>query len=253
MNGKKENSHTILVEQYRKVSKTVNSSSGYKGLAIHALPGLHEFMLAQVLKHSQTGETALDLAAGTGAMSLRLIDSGYKVTATDYVPENFRLHDSVPFFASDLNNDFSQGREAQFDIVMASEIIEHLENPRHFARECFRLLKSGGKVFLSTPNVDCVASIISAMRTGTFQWFGNANYDRDGHITPLTQWQIDKCFTEAGFTFLWTGSYGDRDGWLKGSPRLLILSKLIDQLTTLKNELKNQIFVAVLEKPGAAA
>ena len=208
-------------------------------------------MLAQVLMHSQTGETALDLAAGTGAMSLRLIDSGYKVTATDYVPENFRLHDSVPFFASDLNNDFSQGREAQFDIVMASEIIEHLENPRHFARECFKLLKSGGKLFLSTTNVDSVASIVSAMRTGTFQWFGETNYDRDGHITPLTQWQVDKCFKEAGFTFLWAGSYGDRDGWLKGSPRLLLLSKLIDRLTTLKNELKNQIFVVILEKPGA--
>ena len=253
MNAKNDGSHTILVAQYRKASKTVNSSSGYKGLAIHALPGLHEFMLAQVSNHGQTEGTVLDLAAGTGAMSLRLTDFGYKVTATDYVPENFRLHDLVPFFATDLNNDFSQGREGQFDIIMASEIIEHLENPRHFARECFKLLKSGGKVILSTPNVDCVASIVSAMRTGTFQWFGEANYNRDGHITPLTQWQIDKCFKEAGFTFLWTGSYGDRDEWLKGSPRLLLLSKLINRLTTLKDDLKNQIFVAVLEKPSREA
>lgn len=253
MNEKKKGSHTILVDKYREASKTFTSSSGYKGLAIHALPGLHEFMLAQVLKHSQVGETVLDLAAGTGAMSLRLTDSGYKVTATDYVSENFRLHDSVPFFGTDLNDDFGQGREGQFDIIMASEIIEHLENPRHFARECFKLLKNGGKVFLSTPNVDCVASIVSVLRTGAFQWFNDVDYQREGHITPLTQWQIDKCFKEAGFTFLWTGSYGDRQGWLKGSPRLLILSKLIDRLTTLKNELKNQIFVAVLEKPGATA
>lgn len=253
MNAKKEGSHTILVDQYRKASETISSSAGYNGLAIHALPGLHEFMFAQVSNHSQGGETVLDLAAGTGAMSLRLADFGYKVTATDYVPENFRLHGSVPFFAADLNDDFSQGREGQFDIIMASEIIEHLENPRHFARECFKLLKSGDKLVLSTPNVDCVASIVSAMRTGTFQWFGEANYNRDGHITPLTQWQIDKCFKEAGFTFLWKGSYGDRDEWLKGSPRLLLLSKLIDRLTTLKEDLKNQIFVAVLEKPGSEA
>lgn len=253
MNAKKDGSHTILVDHYRKESNTVSSSSGYKGLAIHALPGLHEFMFAQVANHSQAGDSVLDLAAGTGAMSRRLIDFGYKVTATDYVSENFRLHDLVPFIATDLNNDFSPGREGEFDIILASEIIEHLENPRHFARECFKILKSGGKVILSTPNVDCVPSIVSAMRTGTFQWFGETNYKRDGHITPLTQWQIDKCFKEAGFTFLWTGSYGDRDGWLRGSPRLLLLSKLIDRMTTLRNDLKNQIFVAVIEKPDGEA
>ncbi len=248
MNLKNKGSHTILVDQYRKASKNIDSPSGYKGLAVHALPGLHEFMLAQVSKHSQAGKMVLDLAAGTGAMSLRLTDLGYQVTATDYVPENFRLHDSVPFFAIDLNNDFAQGYEGQFDIIMASEIIEHLENPRHFARECFKLLKDGGKLFLSTPNVDCAASIASVMRNGTFQWFSDADYARDGHITPITQWQINKCFKEAGFAFLWTGSYGDRRGSLRGSPRLLLLSKLIDRLSVLQDNLKNQIFVAVLEK-----
>jgi SAM-dependent methyltransferase len=249
MNVNQENSHTVLVDRYRKAAELSDSSAGYKGLAIHALPGLHEYLFAQVSKHRQSRGEVLDLAAGTGAMSLRLSDHGFQVTATDYVCENFRLHDSVPFFACDLNDDFSKGREGQFDMIMASEIIEHLENPRHFARQCFKLLRHGGKLVLSTPNVDCVASIVSTLRTGTFQWFGDVEYSRDGHITPLTQWQIDKCFTEAGFAFLWTGSYGDPYGKLRGSPRLLMLGRLISRLMALKESLSGQIFVAVLEKP----
>jgi SAM-dependent methyltransferase len=249
MDTKAKGSHTVLVDHYRKAAESEGSSSGYKGLTIHALPGLHEFTFSLMQMHCQVGAAVLDLAAGTGAMSLRLTDFGYKVTATDYVSENFRLHESIPFFMADLNDHFAQGREEQFDAIMASEIIEHLENPRHFARACFKLLKKGGKVILSTPNVDSVASIVSLMRTGSFQWFSDADYSQDGHISPLTQWQLGKCFKEAGFTFLWTGSYGDRTEWLKGSPRLVLLSKLIDKLTTLKEDLKNQIFVAVLEKP----
>ncbi len=242
------NTHTILVDQYRNASKTGNVASGYKGLSIHALGGLHEFVFSQIEIHCLPEGNVLDLAAGSGALSLRLTESGYKVTATDYVPENFRLHDSVPFFASDLNDDFSLGREGTFDTIVASEIIEHLENPRHFARQCYRLLRDGGKVVLSTPNIDCIASIVSFLRNGTFQWFSDLDYQRQGHITPLTQWQIHKCFLEAGFAIRWTGSYGNRDGHHEGSPRLLFLGKLLDRISVLKPQLKNQIFVAILEK-----
>jgi glycosyltransferase involved in cell wall biosynthesis len=62
------------------------------------------------------------------------------------------------------------------------------------------------------------------------------------------QWQIDKCFVEAGFNFLYKGSHGDRYDRLEGSPRLLLLAKLINLLSTLQDELKGQIFVAVCEK-----
>jgi 2-polyprenyl-3-methyl-5-hydroxy-6-metoxy-1,4-benzoquinol methylase len=240
--------HTLLVDEYRRAAKSEFANYSYKGLRIHALPGLHEFTFARVKEHVKMGATILDLAAGSGAMSKRLIDSGYNVIATDYVVENFRLHDSVPFFMADLNAGFSKGREQNFDAIVASEIIEHLENPRHFARECFKLLKPEGFLILSTPNVDCAASVAHFISDSTFQWFSDASYDLDGHITPLTQWQLDKCFKEAGFDAVWNGSFGDRHGLLRGSPRLLLLSKLIDKLMKRKNELRNQIFVSVMRR-----
>ncbi|WP_372987687.1 methyltransferase domain-containing protein [Marinobacter sp.] len=39
-----------------------------------------------------------------------------------------------------------------FDVIMAGELIEHLEDPISFLDECFKALKPGGRLILSTPN-----------------------------------------------------------------------------------------------------
>jgi len=135
--------HTVLVDRYHRAATTQANANSYKGHAIHALPGLHDFLADKVVGHCEQGSSVLDLAAGSGAMSLRLQDLGFKVTATDYVSENFKL-ESVPFIQADLNGNLASAYPHQFDAVVASEIIEHLENPRHFAREIFKLLKPGG-------------------------------------------------------------------------------------------------------------
>jgi SAM-dependent methyltransferase len=244
---------TVLVNQYRQAAIDGKvSTNSYKGLKIHALPGLHDFVGELAAKHLRPG-TLLDLAAGSGAMSLRMQDLGFQVTATDYVPENFRLHGSVPFTHGDLNEPFSKGYGEPFGNIIASEIIEHLENPRHFARECHRLLIPGGRMILTTPNVDSPASKASFLRSGRFAWFTEHDYREQGHITPLTQWQIGDCFREAGFSFVWRGSFGQEHSRLAGSPRLRWLAKLACALSSTEDGLSGEIFVAVLEKTGLGA
>jgi SAM-dependent methyltransferase len=239
---------TIQVDMYRAAS-LIESNQGYKGLRIHALPGLHEFVSDRFLSHVRVGASVLDLAAGSGAMTQRLLDKGYDVTATDYVSENFRLHGSVPFFQTDLNDYFSRGREAQYEAIIASEIIEHLENPRHFMRECFRLLRPEGVLVISTPNIDNAASLATFLRSGTFQWFSDKEYGRDGHLTPISQWQLGKCAKEAGFFEIETTSFGDQYGTVRGSPRLLGLSRLFQLLMRSPSRPNKQIYVAAYRRP----
>lgn len=43
--------------------------------------------------------------------------------------------------------------DATFDTILMSEVLEHLEEPEGALRECFRLLKPGGKILLSAPMV----------------------------------------------------------------------------------------------------
>lgn len=248
MGSKLDTEPTIIVNQYIAASISSAISQNYRGLAIHALPGLHEFVFSKFKDMVLPGSQVLELAAGSGAMSLRLHDNGFQVTATDYVSSNFRLQGDINFFQADLNGNFSDEREGIFDAIVAIEIIEHLENPRHFARQCFKLLKKNGKIILSTPNIDSAASIVSHICHGTYQWFSDADYSHDGHISPLTQWQIDKCFREAGFEFIYKGSFGDRYERFQNSPRLVLFSKLINQLSRLNDDLKGQIFVTGAKK-----
>jgi 2-polyprenyl-3-methyl-5-hydroxy-6-metoxy-1,4-benzoquinol methylase len=53
---------------------------------------LHDFVGIKALEYFEAAATLLDLAAGTGAMSLRMQDLGFDVRATDYVSENFKVN-----------------------------------------------------------------------------------------------------------------------------------------------------------------
>src|SRR5437660_5497610 len=99
---KEERVATIIVDRYRAAATRPANTNSYKGLAIHALPGLHDFIAEKALEFFSSGARVLDLAAGSGAMCLRLKDLGFEVSATDYVSENFKA--SIPFVRSDLND-----------------------------------------------------------------------------------------------------------------------------------------------------
>jgi ubiquinone/menaquinone biosynthesis C-methylase UbiE len=45
-----------------------------------------------------------------------------------------------------------------FDVIFSGEVIEHMTDPSHLFEESYRLLKSGGKLVISTPHEDKIRS-----------------------------------------------------------------------------------------------
>jgi SAM-dependent methyltransferase len=45
-----------------------------------------------------------------------------------------------------------------FDVIFLGDIIEHVPSPHALLKECARVLKSGGVMVISTPNLDCLWS-----------------------------------------------------------------------------------------------
>jgi len=91
----------------------------------------------------------LDVPAGEGALAGRLIDAGFEVRCCDLYPEIFRL-DGVDIHQGNLDAELPFGDQS-FDYVTCLEGLEHIENPQQAMREFARVLKPGGKLFVSTP------------------------------------------------------------------------------------------------------
>ena len=238
-------------EGYATNPKATGESNEYRGLQIRAWPGLHDDIAAEAVKRVPAGGRVLDLAAGSGAMSLRLADLGFDVTASDLVGESFRLHGQIPFVAADLNGSFAAPFAGQFDAVMAVELIEHLENPWHLLRQCFAVLKPGGHLFVTTPNINNAASIAILARFGHHSQFSVGDYERIGHITPVSYIQLRLAGREAGFEVTAMRTFAEQFGQARGQPKLLLFSRLIAAVTIQEKWLAGSVLVGIFRKPAA--
>jgi 2-polyprenyl-3-methyl-5-hydroxy-6-metoxy-1,4-benzoquinol methylase len=140
----------------------------------------------------------LDFGAGTGHLAQRLVESGRfeTVDAADIVDYGAEPAVGVHWIFSDLNERLPVA-EGTYDLVVAAEVIEHLENPRFLAREWFRILRPGGVVLVSTPNNESWRSLISLLARGHYTAFTGDNYP--AHINAFLRKDLERILTEAGF------------------------------------------------------
>jgi 2-polyprenyl-3-methyl-5-hydroxy-6-metoxy-1,4-benzoquinol methylase len=161
-------------------------------------PGLHQHVMPLLLRIAPPPATVLDLGAGTGAWAERLVEYGYLATAVERDRSSFAAA-VVPVTEADLNTNFSRLLPGRFDVITAIEVIEHLENPRQFLRECAALLIDGGRVIVTTPNVESATGRLRFMFTGELRHFGRDTRFSDGtHITPIHTLMFERIAADAG-------------------------------------------------------
>ena len=136
----------------------------------------------------------LELCPGEGELTRTLLEYGYqRIEALDINPENFKVK-AVKCHSGNLNEALPFENE-KFDLVLAVEGIEHLEDQYHFAKECHRVLKNGGGVIITTPNIVGFGSRIKFLFTGFYSLCTRpaSEFKKDWvkeHIAPLTFWQL---------------------------------------------------------------
>jgi len=67
------------------------------------------------------------------------------------------------------------------DIAFSLDVIEHLTSPTHMLLEAYRVLKTGGYLLLTTPNVTRIGSVFKLI-------IGKSNYDR---LIPIDYYNED--------------------------------------------------------------
>jgi 2-polyprenyl-3-methyl-5-hydroxy-6-metoxy-1,4-benzoquinol methylase len=148
------------------------------------MAGLHDFVVSNVLaRFVKPGERAVDLGAGSGLLATRMRELGWDVTGADLDARGFKA--PVPFQQVDLNHpEFSKELgEKQFAMVTAVEVIEHVETPIGFLRNARRLLRPGGKIVITTPNVDNIPARVKFLLSEKIRMMDEVS--EPTHISPV--------------------------------------------------------------------
>jgi len=125
------------------------------------------------------GVRVLDVGCGRGWLAGQLAQRGCVVVGLDFDPERveqartawpsvrFETHPITPDVLERLGED-------PFDIVVSTEVVEHVFSPRAWAEGCFGALRPGGQLICSTPYHGYFKNLMLSLGN---RW--------DHHFTPL--------------------------------------------------------------------
>jgi SAM-dependent methyltransferase len=172
------------------------------------LPGLHQAVAGKIEQRIAAPRRVLDIAAGSGAFTRRLIDMGISPIANDADGSKWGVPE-IDLMNVDLNTDFAEAfADSGIDAIAAIEVIEHLDNPRAFLRQCCRIIPSGGFMFVTTPNVTSAASRGMFLRSGRTVFFARSGPCAGDHITLLPWWILQGHAEAAGWEVVETAFAG---------------------------------------------
>src|SRR5687767_8244272 len=109
-----------------------------------------------------------------------MFESGADVFSADYL--NIIKIPHAQFSLVDMNERLPYADE-MFDAVVCIDGIEHIEKPFNFIRECQRIIRKGGVLIISTPNLSALRSRWRYLLTGFHQ--GEKSPLDEAHYTPL--------------------------------------------------------------------
>jgi ubiquinone/menaquinone biosynthesis C-methylase UbiE len=116
---------------------------------------VNRMMIEQVLK--QKHDFILDVGGGTGHLIVGLSGISKKPFILDIeggrLPAINKRNPKICCFCANVECGFPFKSNA-LDVVIASELLEHLNDPEGFYSESHRILRKGGILILTTPNRD---------------------------------------------------------------------------------------------------
>ena len=111
--------------------------------------------------------TYLDIGCANGEITMEVanIIGAKEVYGIDINREALKEAEKrgIKVFMLDISKDKLPFKDNSIDLITAFEIIEHLINPDHMLREAYRVLRKGGYLLLSTPNLASWANRIAML------------------------------------------------------------------------------------------
>ncbi len=142
--------------------------------------------------HATWGSHLLDVGCGNGRYLAQMRALGWNVTGVEVDPAaaaQAHTHFGLTVHIGTLSD--VKFPPNSFDVVTMSHVIEHVDDPPGLLRECWRILRPGGRVVITTPNSASLGH----------RWFGAAwrGLEPPRHLTIFSPRALDQIVRQAGF------------------------------------------------------
>jgi methionine biosynthesis protein MetW len=148
-----------------------------------------------------SGKRVLDVGCSTGYFAAALAARGNEVLGVEYDEASAEAARSrgIEVLVADLETTDLAAHfgEASFDVVVYADVLEHLRDPLPVLRATHRLLRPGGFVVVSLPNV-AHGDIRMALLEGRFDYTDTGILDTT-HTRFFTRRTLTRLIHEAGF------------------------------------------------------
>jgi 2-polyprenyl-3-methyl-5-hydroxy-6-metoxy-1,4-benzoquinol methylase len=162
---------------------------------------LIDFMNEAKIRHSSS---VLDVGCAPGRLAERLYRAGFNnIEGCDWKPECElveRVRGQLRYRQVDLNAAALESYDdAAFDVVICSDVLEHLEHPARLLREFARVTAPGGNIFITLPNGFNLLERWHILKTGNSSRYRSERGSSPfGHISMLPTWVLESLCDRAG-------------------------------------------------------
>jgi SAM-dependent methyltransferase len=156
----------------------------------------NELVVSLLTRAGKIGGDVLDMGAGSGYLTRLLSDERARrgvrrpgLSACDISDATFS-GEGVPFTRCNVDEGLPYP-DAAFDAVVAVEVMEHTRGPYRVLGEIARVLRPGGLLVFSVPNVGHMLSRVTFAASGHYHMFPSPSTRPEnagrlsGHVAPL--------------------------------------------------------------------
>ena len=137
----------------------------------------------------------LDIGCGGGLLSERIARLGASVTGIDITKSSIevaKIHAlnsglNINYINTDVSSFIKNNSSKQFDLIIASEVIEHLDNRNLFFEEVSKLLRNKGILILTTINKTALSLLLAKfMAENILKILPKGIHDFEKFVSPQT-------------------------------------------------------------------
>jgi 2-polyprenyl-3-methyl-5-hydroxy-6-metoxy-1,4-benzoquinol methylase len=184
------------------MSNSLNTSQYHFGSAdaLHTADYLTDHVLNACRRLG--AKRVLDLGCGNGAMCGALSSAGFEVAGCDPSEDGIAFArqslPQIPFHLLGVYDEPTALGAKDFDVVVSTEVVEHLFMPRALPRFASKVLRPGGSLIVTTPYHGYLKNLILAL-TGKLDGHFTALWDC-GHIKFWSRKTLTELLSDEGFT-----------------------------------------------------